>query len=425
MGPTIILDKSSLQALSKKELVLLNKLYFVNIPPVLTVEILADLKKTRDPSTLNEAAVIEIANKLIQSDNAINEHYLNLVISSLLGVDYIASRKTLVGGGRRVKDKNGKMGVQFIETPEQAAIRNWQRGDFTQAEKILATQWRTHTTGIDLNGLKEMWTVLKTVYPECNDYISLLRIAENWLNNPNMQSQLLILILEELKLDHELSSNIYYRWEGGGQKLLKDFAPYFYHVSKVDIAFRLGLVYNLITTRSTNQIDCEYVYYLPYCNIFTSRDNFHKSFVPHFLADDQIFVDGDELKADLNNMVMLLEKEDAEFKYEWGGNFSLQPPDDEASFTYKMWKKYLASWSPGWFYKKHDLPKTNSKIVEELNERVTSFEELESNPFGKLDENEIDFISIEKHISLEDQCICGSGRRFKECCYREGMKFDK
>ncbi len=45
MGPIIILDKSSLQALSKKELVLLNKLYFVNIPPVLTIEILADLKK--------------------------------------------------------------------------------------------------------------------------------------------------------------------------------------------------------------------------------------------------------------------------------------------------------------------------------------------------------------------------------------------
>lgn len=422
MGPTIILDKSSLQALSKKELILLNKLYFVNIPPVLTIEILSDLKKSKEPNLLNKEAVIEIANKLIQGDNAINVHYLNPVISSLLGSDDINSRRTLVGGGKKVKDKNGKIGFQIFETSEQAAIRNWQRGDFTEAEKSLASKWRAYTKEIDLEALKRQWSVVKTTYPDCKDYGTLLSISENWLNNEKMQSQLLFLMLEELRLDQEVSSSIFYRWESGEYKLLKDFAPYFYFVSKVDISFRLGLVYNMITTRPTNRIDCEYIYYLPFCNIFSSRDNFHKSFVPQFLADDQIFINGDELKADLKNIIDILEKEDAELKFEWNNNFSIEPPNNEASLTYQMWKRYMPLWSPGWFYRKSDFPKRDSKIAEELNEKINSFEELEFNPLDKFNDDEIDFISIERQISLDDQCLCGSGKIFKECCYREGMK---
>ena len=93
MGPTIILDKSSLQALSKKELIILNKLYYVNVPPILPIEILADLKKVKDPEAIDEKAVVEISNKLIQKDNAFNVHYYNMIISSLLGKNYINERR--------------------------------------------------------------------------------------------------------------------------------------------------------------------------------------------------------------------------------------------------------------------------------------------------------------------------------------------
>ena len=46
MGPIIILDKSALQSLSYDEIYTLNRHYFLNITPVLIIEILADLKKT-------------------------------------------------------------------------------------------------------------------------------------------------------------------------------------------------------------------------------------------------------------------------------------------------------------------------------------------------------------------------------------------
>lgn len=416
------MDKSSLQAFSKKELILLNKLYLVNVPPVLTIEILADLKKTNDQNALNEKSVIEIANKLIQKDNAVNAHYLNLVISSLMGVDSIDSRRPHISGAKKVKDKDGKVGFHIVETPEQSAIRNWQRGDFTEAEKALAAQWRAYSKEINLDELRNRWSSIKTLFPECKDFKGLLNIADFWLNNVSMQSQLLFLMLEELRLEQKFSSSIFYRWESGEFKLLKDFAPYFHFITKIDTAFRLGLVYNLITTRPTNRIDCEYLYYLPFCNIFSSRDNFHKSFAPLFLAEDQIFIDGDELKADLKSIIELLEKEDNELNIDWNVQFSLEPPDDENSFTYKMWKKYFPSWAPGWFYKKSEYPKKDEKISNELNERIKTLEEIEFDPLEKFNDDEIDFISIERHISFEDQCICGSGKIFKDCCYKEGMK---
>lgn len=424
MGPTLILDKSSLQAFSKKELILLNKLYLVNIPPVLTIEILADLKKTDDPKVLNEKEVVEIANKLIQKDNAISAHYINMVISSLLGVDYIDSRRPHIGGAKKVKDKRGRVGFHIIETPEQAAIRNWQKGEFTEAEKGLAAQWRAYSKDINLEELRKHWSPIKIIFPECKDFKTLLNISEFWLSNASMQSQLLFLTLEDLKLEQNYSSSIFHRWESGQFKLLKDFAPYYNFVTKIDTAFRLGLVYDLITTRPTNRIDCEYLYYLPYCNIFSSRDNFHKSFAPLFLAEDQTFIDGDVLKADLKSIIELLEKENDEINIDWNVKFSIEPPNDESSFTYKMWKKYSPSWSPEWFYRKSEYPVKDEKLSQELNERINTLEEIEFDPLEKFNDNEVDFISIERHIRLEDQCLCGSGKIFKDCCYKEGMISD-
>lgn len=155
MGPTIILDKSSLQALSKKELVLLNKLYLLNIPPILTIEILADLKKGKGSASLGEEKVIEIANKLIQKDSVLNIHYLSILISSLMGVNHLDGKcRPIVAGGKKVKDEKGKVGLHFVETVEQQAIKNWQVGNFSEAEKLLAQSWRIYSKNIRVDYFK-------------------------------------------------------------------------------------------------------------------------------------------------------------------------------------------------------------------------------------------------------------------------------
>ena len=348
MGPTIILDKSSLQALSKKELVVLNKLYYVNVPPILPLEILADLKKVKDMEALNEKTVIEISNKLIQNDNAFNVSYDNIIISSLLGKNYINERRTIVRAKSKVKDKDGKVGYLIEETDEEKAVKEWQKGNFSESEKILAAKWRNYVKQIDVQILKEKWSGVKNKVPVCNSFSSLLSLTDNFLSNIPMQKELLFTFLDGQNLDQSLSSKIFYRWESENFKFIKDFAPYFHFVNRIDTAFHIGLVYNLVSSKVSDKayIDMQYLYYLPYCNIFSSRDNFHKDFGVNFLFEDQSFINGEILKEDLANIISQLESEDNELKFDWNENFFLEPPDDENSVSYRMWRKHIPSWYP-------------------------------------------------------------------------------
>jgi len=421
MGPIILLDKSTLQALSKKELILLNKLYLVNIPPILPIEILADLKKNTAGTSLNEEEVIQIANKLIQKDNVINVDYRSVIVASFMGLDDVPDRRPRPGGAKKVKDKEGKIGIRYSETDEMKALRQWQKGNFSEAEKILAEEWRFYSNEIDLEVYKKMFAAVKTLYPNCKDLPQLIQITEGLINQPNIQVEYLKDFIEDLQLEQKLASEIFYRWESGNSTLIKDFSPYFYFVTKVETAFRLGLVYGLVTPRATNLIDRQYIHYLPFCNIFSSRDNFHKSFGKAFVDTDQTFIEGDELKKDLKEIVELLEKEDKELNLDWSTSFSVEPPNNPDSFTYKMWKKYLPDWNPGWFYRKQET-KEHPKINTELKEKIGSLEEIETQPWEPVNEDEIEFTSIEYEISLEDQCPCGSGKKLRDCHYEEGME---
>lgn len=416
MGPTIILDKSSIQALSKKELVILNKLFFINIPPILTIEILADLKRNPDDLVLNKEQVIELSNKIIQHDNAINLNHHGLIISSLSGVDFLNERRPIVGGAQKVKDKSGKIGMHIKESKEEKALRNWQNGNFTEAEKILASDWRHFIQKIDIKGMVDSFKNIKNIYPICKDLNSLTIIVDNLLSPESLQPKMVYTIVSELNVEQQLASKIFYRWESGKYISLKDFAPYVHFHQSVDLFFRLGLVYKLISHKTTNLIDLEYLYYLPFCNVFCSRDNFHKSIVPVFLKENQTFLNGDILKKELNSIILRLE----EIKeFDWNSNFLLEPPEDNRSLCYNLWKNFLPAWEPKQFYKKLDLPKKDKNISKKIKSQIESYQVLDIDYDFQFHDSEFDFVSKEYFISLNDQCPCGSGKKLKDCCYRK------
>jgi hypothetical protein len=56
---------------------------------------------------------------------------------------------------------------------------------------------------------------------------------------------------------------------------------------------------HLPKVKPSHKIDLAYLYYLPFCSVFTSKDNFHAEIVPLFLTSEQTFVNGIELKEDL------------------------------------------------------------------------------------------------------------------------------
>jgi hypothetical protein len=96
----------------------------------------------------------------------------------------------------------------------------------------------------------------------------------------------------------------------------------------------------LRNVKSSHQIDLAYLYYLPFCAIFTSRDNSHVQIVQLFLFPDQTFVHGDELKADLKKLNETYSALPEEVQRTGLGGFARHPPENTAYFVTRMWDKY-------------------------------------------------------------------------------------
>ena len=180
------------------------------------------------------------------------------------------------------------------------------------------------------------------------------------------------------------------------------------HCLKVDLLFHFGLKSELVGTRPTNKVDLEYLYYLPFCNIFSSNDKIHKQLAPLLLRDNQKFIVGEDLKADLKNIVDFLNgKDDATLK-----QFSSYPPILEESLTYNLWKEYF-HYSEAMNFKR----KITEKELVNAKEQMKKFEKAMNGgqvEFGEGDAEE--FIVKQSTIGPNDPCLCGSGKKVVECC---------
>jgi hypothetical protein len=100
----------------------------------------------------------------------------------------------------------------------------------------------------------------------------------------------------------------------------------------------------LKNVKASHQIDLAYLYYLPFCAVFSSRDNFHVQVAPLFMHPAQQFVHGDDLKADLKKLDELYLRLPKETLEEGLYSFAPAPPDDSSYLTTRLWDAYLPAW---------------------------------------------------------------------------------
>ena len=129
MGPSVILDKSALEALSVDESVWLEALLDVNVVPVFYVEVLADLEKQGRHGQSPEAAVGRLAEKT-PSNAYPNVHHRQMLRAELAGRRIDMTRRPVISGGDVRRAADGKVGLHVDEFPEQTALWRWQRHDF-------------------------------------------------------------------------------------------------------------------------------------------------------------------------------------------------------------------------------------------------------------------------------------------------------
>ena len=168
----------------------------------------------------------------------------------------------------------------------------------------------------------------------------------------------------------------------------------------MDLFFNLAVAADLISRvrpagKADNKVDIAYLYYLPFCMVFVSSDNLHKRVVPLFLRDDQSFIQGDELKADLRKLDSHYAALPDEVKVSGFYNFAADPPEDASFLVTQLWDKHLPRWRQ---IKAEKEPRDKSKdaaIVDELNRLKTAAETAD--PAERLPLEEMQFVQITRN----------------------------
>lgn len=417
MDITIVIDKSTFQSLSFNELYRLSSYYKHIITPVLTMEILGDLKKEfEEGKKPSSERVIEFANKLFPIDTVVNAHYKTLMKGDLLGYQPSIDGRPNVGIQKSIISETGQKGFVIAETEEEKSIYKWKAGNFSEADHELSQLWRITTTQEDL--LENLKKSLKANGShKFGNYQELFDFVYKSISNADIQQNLLVSCIEHYGLDAESKVKVFGRWTQEGMPPIEKFAPYAFHCLLVDNLFMFGLASDLIGTRPTNRVDLEYLYYLPFCNIFTSNDKVHKNLTPLLLKPYQRFITGPELKEDLKNIVDHLEG----LSQEERKKFKNVPPIISDSLTFKLWAEYFDYPNKSnWNRDISDAEKT--KMRSKMDEFTKAMDDGEE--FELQSNDDAEFIVKKSYLSKTDPCYCGSGKKVIECCIPED-KFNR
>lgn len=343
IGPSLIFDKSALQGLSADESMWLENFFITNITPLFFVETLADLEKEVRSGRTPEDVVGSIAHKTPDM-GCVNTHHRSLIAGELMSKSKVEmSGRPIISGGRTL-ELGGKTGVVFQEAPEVEASHRWERRQFLEIERTSAKEWRQELSEMkeenygsfqkmfDLMGKPKTFQELKDMVDMLVDEIKEREPFSSWMAQMGLTPEAQELILKQ--------------WEEAGSKPIREYAPYFSYVLSVDLFFYMGTAANLFTAfrhPQTHKVDIAYLYYLPFCNIFTSSDKIHINLAPIFMRPDQIFISGSELKADFAKLDAHYNLLPDEVKERGSVVFAHCPPDDVSFLTTRLWDKYMAT----------------------------------------------------------------------------------
>ena len=342
MGPIIIFDKSALQSLSVDESVWLDNFFTTNITPLFYVETLADLSKENTKLT-PEKIVGNLALKTPLQYSYPNIHHSTLFFEDLLGNSVEMSNRVILSAGEAKISPDGKVGIHYDQFPEAAAMNRWQEENFLEIEQKYAEKWRSSLSNMDFD---LMIGIVKNIIPTGMKFRELKEIkdfTDDFIKNND--KEIYYLAFEILSVPSELQSRIITRWQDEEKPSFYKFAPYAAHVLKVYIFFFLSLFSGLISKdRPSNMIDLAYLFYLPFCMVFTSNDKLHNKTAPLFMREDQAFVHGQDLKVSLNELDSFYYKLPEDIKSRGINEFAIYPPEEIDTLVVQLWDRFLPEW---------------------------------------------------------------------------------
>lgn len=152
-SPTILIDKSTFEALNRAEAIELDWSHYWNMPPTLVAEILGDLTKEHECGRDPHGWVKTLARKFGGSGPIINIGYRTLCVGELFGAVVPMERKIVPFTNQSI-DEHGET-IGFIGLSEwNRAILRWAVGDFREDDLHLSKTWRDATRAFGLSSFE-------------------------------------------------------------------------------------------------------------------------------------------------------------------------------------------------------------------------------------------------------------------------------
>ena len=398
MGPIALFDKSFLQSLSVDESVWFDHYFLPVICPIFFVETLADLtKQQREGSNRKpEDEVRILADKTPVMSGAPCVHHMHLCIANLMGHSAPHLGQVPLAGGRPVRNKNGKTGVVFENSPEAESFSRWQRGQFYEVERDTASSWRAMLSNLNLAAVAKGMRSLGITPQTCKTVKEAFGIVTALVHSQANPSEQMNLLFNFVNIPVHLHGAILHRWESAGFPPLAQYAPFAAHVLAVELFFQIALAANLISSeRASNRADIAYLFYLPFAHIFVSSDKLHQRCAPSIMKTNQDFLWGPDLKAALSQINHSLSNT-SEFERQKGlHKLAPVPPGDDSNLVVAMVNRHAPR-----LHGSRDLdmpmePEAERKLVEHLK----SFSNCTVAPdVASIPSDELDSVAIERLV---------------------------
>lgn len=304
MRPAIILDKCVVHGLGYKELEQLSEIYMVVIPPILFVEMLADLAKGDD---LEEAKnkVKALAGKVSEESTCGCTDYKTLCRANYQGQKIPMNGQVPVLANSAIEENGVVTGFIFDENPMMDRIRKWKEGNFESDEVEDAEEIRRVRDSLNWKEATEDIFDGMSV-PKSSGFVEIKQFVEQILGNGDSEQQKrnMDLHMQSLDMSDDQRREALLKWEEGGKPLFRNFAPYAYYCLVVELMFYHGIKNGFIKTGTKHHVaaDIVYLYYLPFCHAFASNDAFFPEFARSLMRKDQIYIDLAEMKNDLQEI---------------------------------------------------------------------------------------------------------------------------
>lgn len=333
MGPTLLLDKSSFQALKSCEMYKLTNYFQWNIVDILLVEICSDfLKETKTASSRNKASIL--ADKVTSMDSVQNMNYIELCLANLCGCEVGMDCRPIVKPTTINTLNHGQRVALIDKTVFGKMIHRWQRGEFNKQEKDFANIWKDIKDSAKANDYVKILQANHIIIPKSTTIDELRLVVDQLLRNTKMHYVFLDMFLSYQDVDKTIKYNIKKRLKQCPYSLPKA-APYAFYCLKVFLLFLGAYKFDLLLEKKKDdQIDLEYLFYLPFCHVFSSNDKFHMTLAPPLMGKDQHFLSGEDLKKGIQEIESL-----PAHKETMNAKCTHIPPMPKESIIRKVWIK--------------------------------------------------------------------------------------